>query len=54
MRCINGSRDSIKGNIIKVFIISGPGRTNERTSKRTNGYEVGKNWFTNRVVDEWN
>ena len=36
---------------------SGPGRT------RTNGYklekfrfktEIGKNWFTNRVVDEWN
>ena len=46
-----------KGDINKVLIVSGPGIT------RTNGYklekfrfkkELGKHWFTNRVVDEWN
>ena len=46
-----------KRDISKILIVSGPGRT------RTNGYklekfrfkkEIGKNWFTNRVVDEWN
>ena len=46
-----------KGDISKVLIVNGPGRT------RTNGYklekfrfkkEIGKNWFTNRVLDEWN
>ena len=46
-----------KGDISKVLIVSGPGIT------RTNGFklekfrfrkEIGKNWFTNRVVDEWN
>ena len=46
-----------KGNISKVLIVSGPGRT------RTNSYklekfrfkkEILKNWFTNRLVDEWN
>ena len=46
-----------KGNISKVLIVSDPGIT------RTNGFklekfrfkkEIGKNWFTNRVVDEWN
>ena len=46
-----------KGDISKVLIVSGPGGT------RTNGFklekfrfrkEIGKNWFTNRVVDEWN
>ena len=44
-----------KGDISKVLIVSGPGRT------RTNSYkleklrfkkEIGKNWFTNRVVDK--
>ena len=43
--------------LFKVLIVSGLGRT------RTNGYkletfrfkkEMGKNWFTNRVVNEWN
>ena len=46
-----------KGDISRVLIVSGPGVT------RTNGFklekfrfrkEIGKNWFTNRVVDEWN
>ena len=46
-----------KGDANKVIIIKQQGRT------RSNGYkldkfrfkkEIGKNWFTNRVVDEWN
>lgn len=46
-----------KGDISKVLIVSDPGIT------RTNGFkldkfrfkkEIGRNWFTNRVVDEWN
>ena len=46
-----------KGDISKVLIVSDQGRT------RSNGYkldkfrfnrEIGRNWFTNRVVDEWN
>lgn len=46
-----------KGDISKVLIVRGPGIT------RTNGFklekfkfkkEIGKNWFTNRVVDKWN
>ena len=62
LRCINIEvykwvKGFNKGDIRKVLIVSGPGRT------RTNGYklkkfrfkkEIGKNWFTNRVVDEWN
>ena len=46
-----------KGDIDKVLIISEQDRT------RSNGFkldkfrfrrEIGRNWFTNRVVDEWN
>ena len=46
-----------KGDIAKVLKVKEQGRT------RTHGYkldkfrfrkEIGKNWFTNRVVDEWN
>ena len=46
-----------KGDLNKVLILKEQGRT------RTNGYkldkfrfmkDVGKNWFTNRVVGEWN
>ncbi len=45
------------GDIDKVLMVSGPGRT------RSNGFklekfrfnkDIGKNWFTNRVVYEWN
>lgn len=46
-----------KGNLDKVLLL----KTNVRT--RSNGYkldtfrfstDIGKNWFTKRVVDEWN
>ena len=46
-----------KGDINKVLIVKEQGRT------RNNGYkldkfrfkkDIGKNWFTNRVVNEWN
>ena len=46
-----------KGDINKVLIVREQNRT------RSNGFkldkfrfnrEIGKNWFTNRVVDEWN
>ncbi len=46
-----------KGDINKVLIVKEQGRT------RSNGFkldkfrfskDIGKNWFTNRVVDEWN
>ena len=46
-----------KGDINKVLIASNQDRT------RSNGFkldkfrfrkEIGRNWFTNRVVDEWN
>ena len=46
-----------KGDINKVLIV----REQDRT--RSNGFkldkfrfnkDIGKNWFTNRVVDEWN
>ena len=46
-----------KGDINQVLVVSKQVRT------RTNGYkldkvrfkkEIGRNWFTNRVVDEWN
>ena len=45
------------GDINKVLLVSEPGRT------RSNGFkldkfrfnkDMGKYWFTNRVVDEWN
>ncbi len=34
-----------KGDINKVLIVREQGRTRK---------DIGKNWFTNRVVDEWN
>ena len=46
-----------KGDLNKILIVSEQSRT------RSNGYkldkfrfrkEIGRNWFTNRVVDEWN
>ena len=46
-----------KGNINKVLLVK------EKVKTRTNGFkldkfrywkDVGKNWFTNRVVEEWN
>ncbi len=46
-----------KGDINKVLVVREQGRT------RSNGFkldkfritkDIGKNWFTNRVVDEWN
>ncbi len=46
-----------KGDISKVLVVREQGRT------RSNGFkpdkfrfskDIGKNWFTNRVVDEWN
>ena len=45
------------GNVNKVLVVSEPGRT------RSNGFklekfrfnkDIGKNWFINRVMDEWN
>ena len=46
-----------KGDLSKVLIV------NEQSRTRSNGFkldkfrfkkEIGRNWFTNRVVDEWN
>ena len=46
-----------KGDINKVLIVK------EKVRTRTNGFKldkfryrknIGKNWFTNRVVEEWN
>ncbi len=46
-----------KGDIYKVLLVRKQGRT------RSNGFkldkvrfnrDIGKHWFTNRVVDEWN
>ena len=51
VKCFN------KRDINKVFIV----KEKERT--RTNGFkldkfryrkDIGKNWFTNRVIEEWN
>ncbi len=45
------------GNVNKILIVKEPGST------RGNGFkldkfrfnkDMGKNWFTNRLVDEWN
>ena len=51
MKCFN------KGDVGKVLIVSSQDRT------RSNGFklercrfrkEIGKNWFTNKVVEDWN
>ena len=46
-----------KGDIDKVLIISEQDRTRSngfKLDKFRFGREIGRNWFTNRVVDEWN
>ncbi len=46
-----------RGKVNKVLVVKEPGRT------RSNGFkldkfrlnnDLGRNWFTNRMVDEWN
>ncbi len=46
-----------KGDINKVFIVSEQGRTYSDGSKQNKSRfskDIRKNWFTSRVVDEWN
>ncbi len=45
------------GDIDKVLMVSEPGRTRSnwfKLEKFMFNKGIGKNWFTNRVVDEWN
>lgn len=53
-KCMKGFN---KGDVNKILIVKEPG------GMRSNGFksdkfrfnkDIGKNWFTNRVVDEWN
>ncbi len=46
-----------KGDINKVLIVREQGRTRSNEFKLDKfrfSKDIGKNWFTNRVVDEWN
>ncbi len=46
-----------KGDINKVLIVRERGRTRSNGSKLDKfrfNKDIGKNWFTNRVMDEWN
>ena len=46
-----------KGDISKVLRVSNQDRTRNNGFKIEKGRfkkEIGKNWFANRVVDEWN
>ncbi len=46
-----------KGNINKVLIVREQGRTPSnwlKLDKFKFSKDIGKSWYTNRVVDEWN